>query len=103
MKITSNFVMLDVREGKDQLRAHFSDRRVGPSRRELHLPVVIRGRIYGVIGHDDGVSIEMGVVVDEVSVDGLPDVSGLPVSDKTDTVNVPTSRGATSSAGTDRA
>jgi len=103
MNITSNFVLLDVLEGKDQLRAHFSDRRVGPSKPELHLPVVIRGHIYGVVGHDDGESIEMGVFVDEVSVDGLPDVSVLPASEKIDAVNAPASLGATSSPGTDRA
>lgn len=68
MNITSNFVMLDVRDGRDELRAHFADRRVGPCRPEQHLPVTIQGYIYGVIGHDDGMSTEFGVDVTNVVI-----------------------------------
>lgn len=69
MKVTSNFVLLDVKEGREQLRAHFSDKVIGYSNPALHLPVVIKGYIYGAIGHDDGVSIEFGVDVTDVTVD----------------------------------
>lgn len=69
MDVTSDFVLLDVKEGQDQLSAHFSDKVIGPSRPELHLPVVIKGYIYGAIGHDDGVSIEFGVNVTDVTID----------------------------------
>lgn len=69
MNITSNFVLLDVKQGKEALRAHFSDRVIGPCKPELHLPVVIRGYIYGVIGHDDGESIEVGVDVTDVKIE----------------------------------
>lgn len=67
-KITSDFVLLDVKEGRHELRAHFPDKELGPSNPELHLPVVITGYIYGAIGHDDGVSIEFGVDVMDVTI-----------------------------------
>jgi hypothetical protein len=69
MNITSGFVLLDVKDGRHELRAHFSDKLIGPCRPELHLPVVIKGYIYGAIGHDDGVSIEFGVNVTDVTID----------------------------------
>lgn len=68
MKISSDFVLLDVKEGRHELRAHFGGRVVGPSKSELHIPVVISGFIYGAIGNDDGVSIEFGVDVTDVTV-----------------------------------
>lgn len=67
-KIKSDFVLLDVKDGRHELKAHFSDKELGPSATELHLPVVITGYIYGAIGHDDGVSIEFGVDVTDVAV-----------------------------------
>jgi hypothetical protein len=72
MNVTSDFVLLDVKEGRHQLKAHFSDNLIGPCQPELHLPVVIEGYIYGAIGHDDGVSIEFGVNVTDVTIASRP-------------------------------
>ncbi|BCJ91823.1 hypothetical protein IZ6_25580 [Terrihabitans soli] len=69
MKIESNFAILDVKAGRDELKAHigFDDRRPSlPAKNPI--PVTITGVIDGVWGEDDGISREFSVKVDEVKL-----------------------------------
>ncbi len=67
MKITSDFAILDVKEGREKLNEHFKDRpKLGPCPDSLRIPVIILGYIDGVAGNDDGVSREFSVTVEKV-------------------------------------
>lgn len=68
LKITSDFVLLDVKGGRKALTKHFKDRpRLGLCPEHLRIPVIITGYIDGPIGNDDGVSREFEVVVESVT------------------------------------
>jgi hypothetical protein len=68
MKITSDFAVLDVKQGRKKLSDHFKARpRLGECPADLRIPVTITGYIDGEHSHDDGVSIEFTVIVENVT------------------------------------
>ena len=71
MNISSNFLLLHVKEGRHELFDHFSlgENPLHPCSEELRVPVEIRGYIDGVCGNDDGISIEYGVIVTNVETE----------------------------------
>ena len=61
MKLTSDFALLDVKQGRKALSKHFSDKK-GP------IPIVIHAEIVGQFGSDDGTSIEFELTVTHIEV-----------------------------------
>lgn len=77
MKISSDFAILDVKNGRRALFEHFKPRpRLGPCPEELRIPVTITGYIGDVWSKDDGTSQEFEVQVDSVhlaNIEAEPD------------------------------
>ncbi|MBD9544277.1 hypothetical protein IB276_33060 [Ensifer sp. ENS04] len=68
MKLTSDFALLSVKIGRDELAAHFEDRpKLGPCPEHLRIPVTIVGYIDAVWGADDGIDQEFSVQVEHLS------------------------------------
>ena len=66
-KLSSNFVILDVENGRQALAKHFTKRPpVGECPEKLRVPVTITGYIDDAWGDDDGISQEFSVQVDRV-------------------------------------
>lgn len=66
IKITSNFAILDVKEGREALFDEFKDvPRVGPPTKRI--PVTVTGFIIDIYSDDDGVSREFEIEVTDVS------------------------------------
>lgn len=68
MKIKSTFAILDVLDGREELKKHFDESHHYPKKPET-IPVVIYGEIDAIHGHDDGVSREFSVEVTAVHID----------------------------------
>lgn len=69
MKLTSDFALLDVKEGREKLEEHFKDRPlIGECPPALRIPVVITGYIGNAYGDDDGTSQVFNVTVTGLSV-----------------------------------
>jgi hypothetical protein len=65
--IKSDFAILDVKAGRDELTKHFADRpRLGPCPEPMRIPVTIMGYIDSVHSDDDGTSREFSIVVTSV-------------------------------------
>lgn len=74
-KITSDFAVLDVKQGRRALAKHFAPvptLEVCPP--ELRIPVTITGYIDRQHSRDDGISIEFAVCVEKVKLGG-PDAA----------------------------
>jgi hypothetical protein len=68
MKLTSDFALLSVKDGREELAAHFEDRpRLGPCPGHLRIPVTIVGYIDAPWGADDGIDQEFSVIVEHLS------------------------------------
>lgn len=71
MKLSSDFAILDVKNGRKKLAKHFAKReRMGACPEHLRVPVIITGFIDAQWGGDDGTSIEFSVEVEAVEVTG---------------------------------
>lgn len=69
MKLSSDFALLDVKNGRKKLAKHFKQRpRFGECPETMRVPVIIHGYIDGVWGNDDGVSQEFEVIVQKLEV-----------------------------------
>ena len=73
MKITSNFAVLDVKDGRQELNRHFAGQSaLGGDNPELRIPITITGYIDCVWGDDDGISREFGIVVEKLILEPPP-------------------------------
>lgn len=64
MKLSSDYAILDVKDGRHELAAHFATRpALGTCPENLRIPVTIEGYIDAQTGADDGTSIEFGVQI----------------------------------------
>lgn len=69
MKLTSDFAILSVKAGRDELAEHFEPRpNLGPCPEHLRIPVTIVGYIDGVWGADDGIDQEFTVSIEHLSL-----------------------------------
>ena len=69
MKLSSEFALLDVKNGRKKLAKHFKQRpRLGECPETMRVPVIIHGYIDGIWGNDDGVSQEFEIVVQKLEV-----------------------------------
>jgi len=67
-KLSSNFVILDVENGRQALAKHFAKcPPVGECPEKLRVPVTITGYIDNVWGDDDGISQEFSVKVETIT------------------------------------
>ncbi|MBC2806572.1 hypothetical protein C3Y94_025820 [Rhizobium ruizarguesonis] len=67
MKITSEFAVLDVKDGRHELHKHFEARpALGPCPDELRIPITITGYIDSSWGTDDGTSIEFSMIIENI-------------------------------------
>lgn len=67
MKITSDFALLDVKDGRHKLAEHFKGQPTfGPCPPELRIPITIVGYIDRQVSRDDGTSIEFSVQVEHL-------------------------------------
>lgn len=83
IKIQSEFAILDVKEGRDELFNHFEPRpRMGPCPEELRIPIMIVGYIDGIHSKDDGVSREFTVQVESVNPVGWQPMETAPLDGK---------------------
>ena len=67
-KITSEFAILDVKQGRKALAKRFPQTPYLRSDLDRRIPVVIHGFIASQWGSDDGMSIEFGVDVTKVEI-----------------------------------
>lgn len=69
MKLTSDFALLSIKDGRDELASHFEQRPVsGPCPEHLRIPVTIVGYIESIWGADDGIDQEFSVQVEHLSL-----------------------------------
>ena len=69
MKISSDYALLDVTEGRKKLFKHFKGSpSMGATPMKYRIPVTITGYIDGVHSSDDGVSQEFLITVERVVV-----------------------------------
>ena len=66
MKIQSDFLLLDIKHGRQQIYNWFRTKSGAPKPHTKKIPVTIHGYISDVWGHDDGVSREFEVIVTSV-------------------------------------
>jgi hypothetical protein len=83
MKIKSDFAILDVKDGRDDLAFHFAPRpRMGPCPESMRIPITIVGYIDGINSKDDGISREFTVVVEHVNPVGWQPMETAPLDGK---------------------
>lgn len=70
MKLTSDFAILDVKNGRNKLLKRVQGEGFGPTGRPTgaRIPVTITGFIVGAYGGDDGTSREFEVEVTDLTV-----------------------------------
>ena len=69
LKLTSDFLTLDVKKGRTKLAEHFEKRPlIGYCPEEMRVPITITGYISGVWGNDDGESREFTVDVQSLKL-----------------------------------
>jgi hypothetical protein len=74
MKLTSEFAIVSIRDGREELAQHFEERpRTGPCPEYLRIPITLVGYIDAPWGADDGIDQEFSIKVEQISTE-KPDV-----------------------------